>query len=185
MRGAFKFYRRWLWRTIASAPSKADGLASLAGTGIASAKHYDPRVQTMTEDWLWQLPIWAFGAVLVVRFLAAPYSLFREGGGIDEQLRVSRERAFHASRYVEALAGEASQGRTPPFDASAFKVCAEGLERAMGSHLPASLVTAFEDMVYVVDRTREIISSFGDLAELDALATRARQNLAAIDAKLA
>jgi len=77
--GARTFYGQWLKRTLWGSPSAADGYAGLIGTVAGIAVHYQPWLQPMVEAHLWQLPIWAFGAILVFRFFHAPYELWKEG----------------------------------------------------------------------------------------------------------
>jgi hypothetical protein len=72
------FYWKWFVRTIWQAPSIADGYAGLVGTFGLVASHYSPKVGQLMEPIAWQIPIWVFSAVLIFRFLHAPFQIWSE-----------------------------------------------------------------------------------------------------------
>jgi hypothetical protein len=89
MRLAREFYARWFFKTVWRAPGAADGYAGLFGTVVGIAQHYRPELSSMTEGWFWQVPLWTFGAVLIVRFLAAPFEIWKEDQRKLAQLKTS------------------------------------------------------------------------------------------------
>ena len=116
MQEAARFYWLWLRGTVWKAPGAADSYAGLVGTVTGLAAHYRPGVEQMTSGWIWQVPLWAFGAVLMLRFLATPFALWRQGD-VDLQ------------RYRAKLA-PVVKGRTLPLDM--WKTLPAGLIEASG-----------------------------------------------------
>lgn len=191
MRNAARFYRLWLGGTFKRAPHSSDLYVGLVGSAIGVAEHYRPKVGEVTGDWVWQVPLWAFGAILIVRFLATPFILWRDNNHALEdfraQLAINRERAFHAVRYVNLLARKVEIGQRPPLDAAAFVTCIRGVDDALTSRIPKPIFEAFSDLRYVINRAHELLlnKKKGALTEMIGVAERGQAQLDAIDEYIA
>jgi hypothetical protein len=185
---AARYYWSWARETFARTFGVADGCAGLIGTVLGIVSHYSPETEQITGNWLWQLPIWTFGAVLMWRFLTTPFSLHRENDSALRKYRdrqvLNRTRAFFAVRYIESLANTVRTGGWPHLDQAAFSVCVEELDRVLDSDLPRDLIEPFVDIRYNTLRVRELIPLGPHKEEFLTLADRARSNLSLIDAAI-
>lgn len=81
MSAAGRFYLRWVKTALWHSPGAIDLWAGLAGALLGIVDHYVPQQGLMTA-FGWQVPIWAVGIVLIIRFLAAPYWMAKEDGAL-------------------------------------------------------------------------------------------------------
>jgi hypothetical protein len=72
------FYGKWLWVAFSKSLGIADLIASVIAAIAAVVVHYTPQAQRVMTDLAWQIPIWSLAAVALVRFLFAPYWIWRE-----------------------------------------------------------------------------------------------------------
>lgn len=87
-----------------------DGLSGFLGAVSGIASHFYPRVGAVIAPWLWQIPLWGFGGVIVWRILSAPYYVWKE----------EHDRANAADEKAKALESEIvelkSKGRSSGAD---------------------------------------------------------------------
>jgi len=152
MREAVAFYRRWFVKTVWRAPGVADGYAGLAGTILGIAQHYRPELGPMTQEWVWQLPLWAFAAVLVVRFFTAPFQIWKEDRERLAALQTAEKRKQIRGRLGELLVrgvdlqqALADKSNEKPPSAEMAQAWYEELIAFLGTELDSSYVARMKD----------------------------------------
>jgi len=71
------YYWRWFKKVVWSAPTAIDLWTGAVGAVFGVIDHYWPTAHLM-EALGWQIAIWAFGAVLVVRLFMAPFLMAQD-----------------------------------------------------------------------------------------------------------
>lgn len=74
---AVSYYRKLLYTALKHTIGPIDLLAGVAGAILGIADHYLPERQIMVSLG-WQIPIWSFVLIVVVRLIAAPYWMAQE-----------------------------------------------------------------------------------------------------------
>lgn len=69
------FYSRWA-KALFKKPSWADYISAISGTAIGVVGAYWPR--SMLVEHSWQVPLYGFAALGILRFFAAPYEIWKE-----------------------------------------------------------------------------------------------------------
>jgi hypothetical protein len=82
-----QFYWRW-FKGLFHRPSWTDAAGTVLGTAFGVAIHFWPN--SVLAQQLWQAPIWGFGLIGVMRFMTAPFEIWREQGVQLQALRIAR-----------------------------------------------------------------------------------------------
>lgn len=69
----WKFYWRWLKTAVRHSLGPIDLWTGIIASILAVAAHFLPGGEAVVFALAWQVPLWAFGLVIVVRLLLAPY----------------------------------------------------------------------------------------------------------------
>jgi hypothetical protein len=89
---AWGYFRRILKTAFTQSIGPIDIWTGIAGAALGIVDHFWPERHLMTSL-AWQLPLWALGAVLLVRLFLAPFRIAKE----DDQ----RIRSLNAQRKVQ------------------------------------------------------------------------------------
>ena len=92
------FYWRWLKTAIWHGFGPADLWSGLAGALVGIIDHYWPDLQLLTH-YGWQIPIWAFASVVLVRLIAAPYWMWLDDQKISpSKVDIERRKSLTSLR---------------------------------------------------------------------------------------
>jgi hypothetical protein len=74
----WQFYRKWLLTALSHTPGVADLWSSMTGAILGVVVHIVPEAQPVVIDLAWQIPVWTFLMVFLVRLISAPYWIFSQ-----------------------------------------------------------------------------------------------------------
>lgn len=147
---ARSFYWLWFKRTVWGAPTAADLYVGLVGAVAAIVVHFKPWLRPMVEANLWQVPIWAFGAILAFRFFHAPFQIWKEDQArlslLDTQEKRAVVRQALSAFLVEGSARQhACADETAPPDTAGADAWYAGVIEYLGNDLDQSYVARMND----------------------------------------
>src|SRR5438128_1906709 len=73
-----QFYWKWFKGVVWSAPNATDFWAGFIGIIGQIVTHYRPDVGKLMDAFIWELPIWIFGAILLLRLFTVPFQIWKE-----------------------------------------------------------------------------------------------------------
>lgn len=73
-----QFYWKWFRGVVFSAPNATDFWAGAVGIIGQIIAHYIPDVEKLMTAYLWEIPIWIFGAILILRFFTVPFQIWKQ-----------------------------------------------------------------------------------------------------------
>ncbi|OHV61037.1 hypothetical protein LCM4577_15175 [Mesorhizobium sp. LCM 4577] len=73
-----QFYWKWFKGVVWSAPNATDFWAGIIGIIGQIVAHFVPDVGALMTTYLWELPIWVFGAIVILRLFAVPFQIWKE-----------------------------------------------------------------------------------------------------------
>lgn len=99
------FGRRWLAKAFKKSWTVWDSLGTALGSLCPLIGHYLPRLESIMNHLVWQIPLGAFCGLVLVRLICAPYWLYKER---EEEIgyerrEIDREHAIQMGGLIEKI----------------------------------------------------------------------------------
>jgi hypothetical protein len=113
-----EYYRLWLRTAIRrNLLEFTDLWSGLVAAAIGIVCHFFPQTEAVAQNLSWQIPVWAFGLIVVMRIFVAPYEIWKNQKG---DLKILQEKILSDKPNISMSVEQTITGSFPDGAISCF-----------------------------------------------------------------